>query len=345
MSKIVQLPNEDKIFEQASEWIAKIDRELSEQEISEFHQWLAASDKHQKVFTDMAKMWDKMDALERLSELFPADEVVQSQQKTSNSKWYLAAAASLFLAISSFLLTMQPNAIWGENYVTYETAVGESSTITLADNSKVLLNTNSVLKVTYTDDARLLELKRGELHVDVAHDTARPLSVVANGKIFQAVGTAFNVQVKRGDIELIVTDGKVVIADIETEQQQVLEALKIDTLRAPAVSKGQMVSLKQKEQAKQAEVVAIAPPDLSASLSWRQGNIIFRGESLEDAMKEVSRYTPVKFQIADKVIEDIKIAGRFKIGDVNGLVAALSSNFNIKADRVNKNLVILTRQG
>jgi len=343
MSKIVQLPNEDRVFEQASEWVAKIDRELTEQEIQDFRVWLKTSEQHEKVFTQMAQMWDKMDALERLSELFPAQDMVESKRQPT--KWYMAAAASLFLAVSSFMLTTQTNSIWGDNFVRYETAVGESSTITLADNSKVLLNTNSVLKVTYTDDYRLLNLEQGELHVDVAHDKSRPLSVVANGKIFQAVGTAFNVQVRLGDIELIVTDGKVVLADLEPDEDEVHEALQFNTSKAPAVSKGEMVSLKRKQQVDLVEVQTIAQPELNASLSWRQGNLIFRGESLEEAMKEVSRYTPVKFQIADKAIEDMKIAGRFKIGDVNGLVAALSSNFNIKANRVNKNLVILTKQG
>lgn len=345
MSKVVHLPNEERIFDQASEWIAKIDRELSESEAQAFREWLSASERHQEVLTQMAKMWDKMDTLDRLSELFPAEDMVANQRKTSQSKWYLAAAASLFVMISAFFVTSQQQSIWGDNFVVYETAVGESSTITLADNSKVLLNTNSILKVTYTDDYRLLNLEKGELHVDVAHDKSRPLSVVANGKIFQAVGTAFNVQVKKGDVELIVTDGKVVIADLELEEEKVFEALDIDTIDAPAVEKGEMVSLKIMEQVVAAEVKPIAQPELTTNLSWRQGNLIFTGESLQEAMAEVSRYTQVKFQIADKTIEDIKIAGRFKIGDVNGLVAALTTNFNIKANRVGNNLVILTRQG
>lgn len=345
MSKVVNLPSEERIFDQASEWISKIDRELSEAEAQAFREWLQTSERHQEVLTQMAKLWDKMDALDRLSELFPVEDMVANQRKGAQSKWYLAAAASLVVMVSAFFLTSQQQPIWGDNFVVYETAVGESSTITLADNSKVLLNTNSTLKVTYTDDYRLLKLEKGELHVDVAHDKNRPLSVVANDKIFQAVGTAFNVQVKKSDVELIVTDGKVVIADLELEQEKVFEALAIDTIAAPAVEKGEMVSLKIMEQVVAAEVKPIAQPELTANLSWRQGNIIFTGESLQEAMAEVSRYTQVKFQIADKTIEDIKIAGRFKIGDVNGLVAALTTNFNIKANRVGNNLVILTRQG
>lgn len=344
MSNVIQLPNSEQIFAQASDWIAKIDRELTAEEVAEFHAWLTQSEQHQKVFTEMAQLWDKMDVLERLSNLFPADEMVTNKRKVAN-KWYLAAAASIFMVMSSFLLLIQDNSLWGDDFITYETAVGESSTITLADNSTVLLNTDSVLKVTYTDAYRLLQLERGELHVDVAHDTKRPLSVVANGKVFQAVGTAFNVQVKRGDVELIVTDGKVVIAEVTDEKSDVEDALKIDQVSAPLVTKGEMVSLKVKDTLAKINVQALAEPQLTANLSWRQGNIIFNGESLLEAMQEVSRYTSTKFQIADKSIEDIKIAGRFKIGDVNGLVAALSNNFNIKADRVNKNLVVLTKQG
>lgn len=344
MSKIVKLPNnKDKIFNQASEWIAKIDREMSEQEVQAFQSWFNRSEEHQKVFTEMAIIWDKMASLERLSELFPADNMAAARRQRTSTKWYVAAAASLLLAVSTFFVTLSPSS-WGEKYVKYETAVGESSTITLADNSTVLLNTNSVLKVLYTDEYRLLKLEQGELHVDVAHEPSRPLRVVANNRVFQALGTAFNVQVKKADVELIVTDGKVVVADIEQTKQQQLAAFNIDAQQAPTVSKGEMVSLSVNQQANDAVVKAIAGSELTANLSWRKGNLIFTGQTLSEAMLEVSRYTRVKFQIADRSIEDIKIAGRFKIGDINGLLAALGNNFDIQANRVNKNLVILTKQ-
>ena len=127
----------------------------------------------------------------------------------------------------------------------YETKVGEQSTFFLQDKSKIILNTNSLVKVTYTDKQRLFELLRGEIHVVVAHNKDKPLSVYAGSNIIQAVGTAFNVQLGNEEIELIVTDGKVLVSDINS---QTVAPLKLKNVylspESFAVSKGQKAKLK-----------------------------------------------------------------------------------------------------
>jgi len=342
MTNVYSLNNDDAMFEQASQWIAKMDRGLSEQESEEFSGWLAASAQHQQLINEMAGMWDKMDALENLATLFPETDKEQSSVKKV-VKWPVALAASALLALCFTLLNgggfnslLNP-----EQFVRYETAVGESSTIYLPDNSKVLLNTNSILLVRYTDDYRLLDLQRGELHVEVAHDKSRPLSVVANQKVIQAVGTAFSVQVNLAEIELIVTDGKVIIGKL-TEEQEIDESSLSLAQDSLAVSKGEKASLAVVASGTDT-VVIIDSQDIKKDLSWRQGNLIFNGETLAQAMLEVSRYTAVKFEIADEELKHIKIAGRFKTGDVKGLIGVLSRNFNIKVDKVNKSLIVLRK--
>ena len=76
----------------------------------------------------------------------------------------------------------------------FQTDVGESKDILLSDKSKITLNTNSFVQVRYTQHSRVINLLRGEIHIDVAHDKTRPLSVIAGDKVIQAVGTAFNVE-------------------------------------------------------------------------------------------------------------------------------------------------------
>ena len=128
-----------------------------------------------------------------------------------------------------------------------------------------------------------------------------------------------------------------------SEQQEVNE----DTLSIPvdslAVSKGEIASLAASESGADT-VTPIDTKLIDQSLSWRQGNLVFKGETLAQAMAEVSRYTSVKFEIADEELKEMKIAGRFKTGDVKGLIGALNHNFNIKIDRVNKSLVVLRKQ-
>lgn len=343
MTNVYSLNNDEVMFDQASLWIAKMDRSLTEIEQADFKAWLAESVQHQKLIIEMAGMWDKMDSLEHLADLFPSSN--KTERKVSSAKWPIALAASLLLAVFvTFFTDNNFNSLWqGEQqFVRYETAVGESSTIYLPDNSKVLLNTNSVLLVRYTDDYRLLDLQRGELHVEVAHDKSRPLSVVANQKVIQAVGTAFSVQVKTSEVELIVTEGKVIIGQLEEKQDINEEALNIPA-SSLAVSQGEIASLAAINVGAD-KVSVIDHKAIKQSLSWRQGNLVFNGETLAEAMAEVSRYTSVTFEIADEELKQIKIAGRFKTGDVKGLIAVLNHNFNIKTDRVNKKLVVLRKE-
>jgi transmembrane sensor len=348
MTNVYPLNSDDAMFEQASLWIAKIDRQLTSGEQQAFKKWLAQNQQHQLLIIEMASMWDKMDALNSLADLFPENHRAVATKKTSRiKKWSMALAATITLVLFAGIFADHGvNNLFDDEqaFVRYQTAVGENSTIYLPDNSKVLLNTDSILLVRYTNDYRLLELQRGELLVEVAHDKSRPLSVVANGQVIQAVGTAFNVQLSAQKIELIVTDGKVLVSQIAPEQKVTAKTLKIP-VSSLAVSKGEIASLRTKDNDNDNKKVRkIAQEAIQENLSWRHGHIVFKGESLAEVMAEVSRYTSVKFEIADEELKNIKIAGRFKTGDVTGLIGALNNNFNIKTDRVNKNLVVLRKQ-
>jgi transmembrane sensor len=201
--------------------------------------------------------------------------------------------------------------------------------VRLADRSVLTLNTNSLVEVAYDARQRVLVLERGEMSIEVAHDPARPFSVIAGHKVVRAVGTAFNVQiVDEKQVELIVTEGAVVVAD-EIERRG------SNTPRT--VTKGERVLLGVDRET----ISKVSDSALSAELSWRQGNLIFRGETLAVAIAEVSRYTPVKFEIADEDLKQLRIGGMFKAGDVDGLLATLKENFNIDSERPDAERVLL----
>lgn len=160
MTNVYSLNNNDDeaMFDQASIWIARMDRSLTKSEQAEFKAWLSEDEQHQKLIIEMASMWDKMDSLDRLADLFPASNKTEPRF----SQWPVALAASLILALFvTFFTDITLNSLFqkDQQFVRYETAVGESSTIYLPDNSKVLLNTDSVLLVRYTDEYRLLDRK------------------------------------------------------------------------------------------------------------------------------------------------------------------------------------------
>jgi len=352
MSNVHQLnidnTSEDQVLDQASDWIAKLDKGLNKQQVILFQQWLHLCPKNMATMLEVAQMWDKMDDVTRLADMFPRPKSKQNKRPV----WLGAIAASIFIVFSfSFFAPFQnidgfsieqSNDV-AANSFSYQTEIGETSTIQLPDNSQLLLNTNSSVKVTYTAKARVIELQRGEIHIDVAHDTARPLSVLAGGQVIQAVGTAFNVQLDVDRVELIVTQGKVLVQEKPIEEFQLL----IDTnntklsLNERSVSKDEKIELILGKHAVQ-NTVKVDTRDIATKLSWRKGKLIFTGESLEEVLVEISRYTKVQFELEqNNNLKDVKVAGVFKTGDVTGLLKVLSRNFNINHEEVTKDRIKL----
>ncbi len=334
-----QSAQDELILDQASDWIAKIDRELSPLETKAFQRWMHTSPEHMKVMLEVGKMWDKLDELNRLSDVFPKSEV----KSKANSHKYLAIAASLILLVSVLFLQPSLSPLHMEPQYTaltthYKTEVGERNTIHLPDSSVLLLNTNSLVNINYNQQARVIELIQGELHIDVAHNSARPLQVIAGGKVIQAVGTAFNVEVVDDLVELIVTDGKVLV-DYESN------AMEIQPLSSDAipVAKGEIINLNSALALTQSTVNKVASNDMTSKLSWRKGNLIFRGDSLAEAIKEISRYTDISFELADdEALRDIKVAGMFKTGDIAALLSMLEKSFNIEHKKVDEQTIMLS---
>jgi transmembrane sensor len=81
---------------------------------------------------------------------------------------------------------------------------------------------------------------------------------------------------------------------------------------------------------------------MTAHLSWRSGNIIFRGESLATAVAEVGRYTPVEFVFLDPKLKKLRVAGLFKVGDISGFLSTLEANFNILSERGDNEQIFLS---
>ena len=251
----------------------------------------------------------------------------------------LAMAATVILAVTVVLWSLieRPNSI--EPEVVYETSIGEHSTVNLVDGTNLTLNTNSRVKVKYAERHRMLILERGEIFVEVAHDPDRPLSVYVGSNVVQAVGTAFSVRINNSqEIELVVSNGKVLVGvDSRVKEGQSPESPISLNPTSQAILGEQRVILGSSESV----VENLNPEDLQVSMSWRDGTIVFRGESLEEALLEVNRYTPIEFVFLDEELKNVRIAGLFKAGDVDGLLSTLRANFNITNERVGEEKVLL----
>ena len=90
------------------------------------------------------------------------------------------------------------------------------------------------------------------------------------------------------------------------------------------VAQGERIVLDDSSEAPE----VLEPEEIEVQLSWRDGNLIFRGESLAVAAAEVGRYTPVEFVFVDEGLQKVRVAGFFKAGDVTGFLSNLNFQTN-----------------
>ena len=337
----------DQHFVEASEWIAKMDKGLSDADTEALSTWMRADPRNETQLLAMARMWDKMDALARLSEVFPhASETAPPPVQQVTRRFAMAASFVVIsvVGIAAVLMNQPSDRSLSElafDTAVYETAIGGISTIELADGSVITLNTNSRAIVGFSAQQRIVQLEQGEMHIDVAHDPTRPLSVIAAGRIVQAVGTSFSVRIDDSQrVEVLVSDGRV---QIGVREPGTADA---DQLGRPnemanqpfLIAQAERVVLNSGEEA----VEVLEPEEIEVQLSWRNGNLIFRGESLATAVAEVGRYTSVEFVIEDEELRRIRVAGLFKAGDVSGFLSSLEANFDIVYERADDATILLS---
>lgn len=339
------------IKEQAASWLVRIDGgKLNSDETAEFQEWLGRSQFHRQYIEKLALNWDSMAGLQELAELFPFPESEMpgknSQPKTSITFPHFfsgglvslryrivlsCSATALCLVAMIAFITQQPHQ---KNFIT---AIGEQAIHELEDGSQISLNTNSRIEVDYTGDLRVIHLLQGEASFDVAKNPERPFVVYAGEGMVWAVGTAFNVRYTSDVVDVTVTEG---IVKVYAEQQSLTVPLKSNggsetkfIEREAFVDAGQSVTYSDTIRSHEPAEPAV----LEQKLAWQQGRLVFKGETLEEALTEISRYTDKELIIVDAQVKDIQIGGYFKTSDIDGLLATLSKGFDIEVSRPDSN--------
>ncbi len=289
---------------------------------------------------------------------------IQQSKKLFNAAIYTPILLSGLVATVIFIV--QP--LDENNNLILSTNMGEHQSHTMPDGSILWLNSSTAIKVNYTETFRRIKLMTGEAHFEVAKDATRPFEVYVNDRLVRAIGTAFSVHKLNNNIEVIVSEGVVELAVIDDMLVVIpddVKAVKIvddlnnkksekrnnvpDSLdNKPTnikkllgkLSAGQRISIPI-EIENINEVVELDSSEITRSLSWRQGKLVFAGESLEDVIEEITRHTTVKIDVLDPQLKSMRIGGQFQLGETDTLFYVLESGFGIKVNKLNSRHVQL----
>jgi len=173
-------------------------------------------------------------------------------------------------------------------YNSISTPRGGQFAIALPDGSRVWLNADSELKypTSFKGDNRTVELI-GEGYFEIKHDKKRPFKIKSNDQIVTVLGTKFNINSYQDEayIRTTLLEGSV---QIEKGQQAII------------LKPGEQANVKEK-----IEIVTVNPAN---SVAWKNGDFMFRNESIRDIMRQVSRWYDIQVEYKGKY-ESLKFGG------------------------------------
>lgn len=341
-------------YDQAAEWFLRLQRgALSAAEHDEFARWME-NGLNASAYESVDFAWSCADeaAVRPASkdDSARADAMTAEAYKAAPRRgaWRPAAAAvaaivvvvgmgSIFMARESgapgpgmALAERAPVEAAGPE--AYATAVGERSTIVLADGSQVMLNTDTRLEVSYSETERRIDLQQGQALFDVAKNPDRPFIVQAAGREVTALGTAFDVRAESRTLRVTLIEGSVSVEDAELE---------------PAAAPETPTRLKPGEQyvAEGGAEPEVRLAQIDHVTSWREGKLIFSDEPLSEAVAEVNRYSARKIVLADAALGDLRVSGVFRTGRTDSFVQAVSTYFPVQAKETAPGRIVLQPSG
>lgn len=320
-------PTHDAIRQEAADWFARRrDGGHTPGEEAAFRAWRDRSEVHARVYAETERAWAQWASLRdsaRMREMAAAamSATAPRSRRVEPRRWrpLLAAACVALVAVAggSWLL---PRLKYAPAQV-YRTGLGERRTEQLPDGTRVMLNTQTSLRVQYSRRQREVVLQRGEALFDVAHDAGHPFVVIAGGGRVTDLGTRFDVRDDDGKAAVTLLHGQV---DVAVHDQH------------RALAPG--------EQARYGDGTAgidVQRVDTTAVTNWLHGRLDFDGLPLAQAVAEANRYGAVKLRLGDPSLAALPVAGSFRAGDNAAIAAALSAVFPVRVARSDAHEIVL----
>ncbi|QHF50436.1 FecR domain-containing protein [Pseudomonas sp. S49] len=295
-------------LEEAADWLIRMSEgELSDSERGEWEYWKAST-------LERGRAWARAQLLQsKLGGLPPSLAMSALDRPSSPERRAALGKLAMILAIlpagwGSWKLAESQQ--WSADY---RTAVGQQRELTLADGSKITLNTDTAIDVLFDANQRLIHLREGEILVQTAPDIsplARPFLVSTRQGRMQALGTRFTVRELQPRTHLAVLEGAVKVELADNRQTTPL-----------IVNAGQRTDFSSHTFGQ----LSVADRYVGA---WTQGMLMADKMRLADFVEELTRYRR-GFVRLDPAIADLRISGAYPISDSQRTLNMLAQTYPI----------------
>lgn len=299
----------DDLREEAARWLARLDTGTAD--AAAFAAWRDRDPRHAVAYAQALAAWERMGtagALESSGEM---------PRPVSRRALLRAAAVAIPVAVGGPLLWQGLS-----DAAHAATGPGEQRRLEIASGITVMLNAESEIAWKVAADECELRFRRGEAAIAIERQVARTVMLHCGRRRIELQPGDYNVRAEAGDsAELLVLHGA---------------ARSQEGRGAPTVARGQQLHV----DADHAEIVPAPPIAAINAAAWQRGEIVFDGQTLEEAIAEYNRTLSRKLRIDDPAVGALRIGGRFDLFRPQAFLASVKSSFGLDAEPVGDAVVL-----
>lgn len=308
----------------AAEWMLarQMSPHWSDAEQAKLDAWMSESTLHEVTFWRLEETWIRAKRLKALHAPMRAAPI----RDVPRRRPYVVGVAVAMVACAAIVAGNWSSEFFRPAMRTYSTPVGGHLSLTLADGSKIDLNTDTTITVSMSAKHRSATLQKGEALFSIRHDSSDPfVASVGNHRVID-LGTQFSMRMDQSRVSVALIEGS---ARFETARPngsvQTTDMSPGDVIRATHDSMSVSKSL---------------PQDLKNRVAWRRGLLVFHNTMFADAIQELNRYNDEKVVIADASVGKLSIGGTFFENDVHAVLNVAQQVFGLSVHKRGNDFVI-----
>lgn len=280
--------------------------------------WRDADPGHALALSRLEILWGRFDGLPASHSRKTLERAFAAQRKPALRR--AGTALVLLVAATVAWQGVRQAPVW---LADQRTGVGERRSMMLEDHSQLQLNSDSAVDIEFDGQRRLIDLRRGELWVEVAKDPKRPFVVRTEQGTVTALGTRFLVRREDGQTRVTVLESAIAAqpskksstpARVAAGQQALLYADHVDGLTT----------------------IGTADP-----ASWTRGVLKVDDRPLLEVLDELARYRRGVLHYDRQALAGLRVSGSFPLDNSDAALAALQTSLPIRLQRFTDWLVVI----
>jgi Fe2+-dicitrate sensor, membrane component len=311
---------------QAGKWFARMRASDAAADRAKFNAWMADPE-NAEAYAEAERRWAALD-------VNVAGRIRARAPRPSGSnrlRWATAVLLVVMLTVGGAWYAGRAGT--GAQMATRSV---EGETVRLTDGTLIELLDGAKIETRFSERGREVVMTGGRARFTVAHDASRPFRVVADGSEIVALGTIFEVDLRRPNPSIRLVSGSVDVRATAPGGRTV------------RLKPGDTVEVRGSEPLHLARgSAALSTPDTAMTLPVANipptPRVVADKLPLSEVTDQANRVNSKPIRLADPALGSLEVTGRFDVTDSASLARKLSAVFGLSAQE-SDGAIILSRK-